>query len=87
MVIALYRLARPSQKNRVHDPKDDVVKVREMLKRLFHPVRHAQHRHTEACRQTECDKEAEQKLHDMAARLHVLEWEAYGHPKKRTEPK
>jgi len=40
-------------------------------------------------RQDQCDtdesmkKAADEKLHDQAHRLHVLEWEAYGHPKPR----
>jgi hypothetical protein len=29
--------------------------------------------------------QAEQRLHDMATRLHVLEWEAYGQPKRKRD--
>lgn len=46
-------------------------------------------RHDAKCQEIECKqqrlREADQRLHDQATRLHVLEWEAYGHRKPRTQ--
>lgn len=54
------------------------MKVREMLQKIVDSVRHTKHRHTEECRQQACERESDQKLHDLGTRLHVLEWETYG---------
>jgi phage I-like protein len=76
MVIAPYRLDRHSSKNRVLDPKEEAVKVREMLRKVVTAL--LRHRHTEDCQQEACERQADQTLHDLGARLHVLEWETYG---------
>lgn len=59
--------------------------IHTMLKRLFG---HS-HEPARCCRDEECERqrldEADRRLHDQATRLHVLEWEAYGHPKQHRE--
>lgn len=42
--------------------------------------------HHASCQDQVCKeerlREADQRLHEQAQRLHVLEWEAYGHAKR-----
>lgn len=51
-------------------------------------ILHLLGRHDEDCEELKCKQqrleEADRRLHEQATRLHVLEWEAYGHRKPRT---
>lgn len=55
--------------------------VMSRLRKLF---KRKPHRHgKDGCTADTCIEKADRKLHEQATRLHVLEWEAYGHPKRR----
>lgn len=61
-----------------HLRRDEAVllkRLRQLLKR--------RPRQQRACTSETCISKADEKLHEQATRLHVLEWEAYGHPKQR----
>lgn len=76
MVPALLTPVSGSLTNRTGE---HVVKA---LKRLRERLRTKRTRSAHCTK--DCEHRADEQLHDMASRLHVLEWEAYGHRKKRT---
>lgn len=78
-------LANASSKSSSSDGESMLVKLKNMLQRITrrpHP-----HRSDEEC--SECERQQDERLHELATRIHVLEWEAYGHDaakRKRKEP-
>jgi hypothetical protein len=78
MVPVLLTLVPNSSTNRL----GECMKVLRRLKEIFRPRR----QHSATCTD-DCEHRADQRLHDQATRLHVLEWEAgyHGPRKKRTQ--
>lgn len=59
------------------------MKVLDMIKSLF--VRSEPRRCVDETCPAERIRQADERLHNQATRLHVLEWEAYGHRHKPPE--
>jgi len=76
MVIVLSALEKNSVRNMSDGP------LAKLIKKLRQRLR--KHRHTSECAES-CEERVDSRLHDQATRLHVLEWEAYGHRKKRSK--
>lgn len=77
MALVLLVLAKNSSKS----SKGENVLVKAIRSVLN---RYTKHQHSEECT-SECEQRSDDRLHDMATRLHVLEWEAYGHRKPRSD--
>lgn len=56
-------------------PEGVIVKFMHVLRRLVR--RKPTHRHDPSC-ESECEKQQDERMHELANRLHVLEYEAYG---------
>jgi outer membrane biogenesis lipoprotein LolB len=76
MAIAHSALAKSSATNYLR--RDEAVLLTRL--RQWFTGRKA-HRHDAQCKKDACLKARDQRIHDQAQRLHVLEWEAYGHRK------
>lgn len=77
MAIVHWEQGNRSENGYLRRSEDGVLLSR--LRRLFARKK----RRSEHCTTETCLEKADQKLHEQATRLHVLEWEAYGHPKHR----
>lgn len=77
MVIVPLVLVSVSSKSKADEDKSPAVK--RLKDALLKVVRRkpSEHRHSAAC-ESDCEKRADESLHELATRLHVLEWEAYG---------
>jgi hypothetical protein len=74
MVIALSVLEKNYFRNMSEGP----------LVKLFKKLRQRLRKHRDIRESAEsCEERVDNRLHDQATRLHVLEWEAYGHRRKR----
>lgn len=79
-------LANASSKSSSSDGESTLVKLSKLLRRITRRKPHP-HRSDEEC--SECERQQDERLHELATRIHVLEWEAYGHDaakRKRKQP-
>lgn len=77
MEIERWELANKFETGYLRRSEDRVFMER--FRKLFRK----KHRHSKGCTAEACVEKADKRLHEQATRLHVLEWEAYGHPKRR----